>query len=80
MNQSEIILIVQNIFKDVFDDKELNINRDSNSDNIDDWDSLNNILLIIEIEKKLSIKFNAGEISTYKNVGEMCDAIEEKVK
>tara|TARA_X000001036_G_scaffold271170_1_gene251768 strand:- start:368 stop:610 length:243 start_codon:yes stop_codon:yes gene_type:complete len=80
MNHSEIISIVQNIFRDVFDNENLNIKRNSNSDNIDDWDSLNNILLIVEIEKKLSIKFNIGEISTFKNVGEMCDAIKEKIK
>ena len=78
MTLSEIILKVNNVFKDVFDDENLIIDRNTSSDNIEDWDSLNHIILIVEIEKKLSIRFNSGEISTFKNVGEMCDAILKK--
>ena len=75
---SEIILKVNDVFKDVFDDENLIIDRKTSSDNIEDWDSLNHIILVVEIEKKLSIRFNSGEISTFKNVGEMCDAILKK--
>ena len=75
---SEIILKVNDVFKDVFDDENLIIDRNTSSDNIEDWDSLNHIILVVEIEKKLSIRFNSGEISTFKNVGEMCDAILKK--
>ena len=80
MTLSEIILKVNNVFKDVFDDENLIIDRNTSSDNIEDWDSLNHIILIVEIEKKLSIRFNSGEISTFKNVGEMCDAILKKTR
>ncbi len=75
---SEIILKVNDVFKDVFDDENLIIDRNTSSENIEDWDSLNHIILVVEIEKKLSIRFNSGEISTFKNVGEMCDAILKK--
>ena len=78
MKFSEIILKVNDVFKDVFDDENLIIDRNTSSDNIEDWDSLNHIILVVEIEKKLSIRFNSGEISTFKNVGEMCDAILKK--
>tara|TARA_S200000501_G_scaffold353343_1_gene373050 strand:+ start:193 stop:447 length:255 start_codon:yes stop_codon:yes gene_type:complete len=78
MKFSEIILKVNDVFKDVFDDENLIINRKTSSNNIEDWDSLNHIILVVEIEKKLSIRFNSGEISTFKNVGEMCDAILKK--
>ena len=78
MTLSEILLKVNDVFKDVFDNDNLIIDRNTNSDKIEDWDSLNHIILIVEIEKKLSIRFNSGEISTFKNVGEMCDAILKK--
>ena len=80
MTLSEILLKVNDVFKDVFDNDNLIIDRNTNSDKIEDWDSLNHIILIVEIEKKLSVRFNSGEISTFKNVGEMCDAILRKTR
>ena len=79
MSIEEVIEKIKPIFKDIFDDESLNINENSNSDNVDGWDSLNHILLVVEIEKKLKIKFSSGEISSYKNVGEMCEAISKKL-
>ena len=79
MKVKEIIEKIEPIFKEIFDDEILNINKDSNSDNIDGWDSLNHILLIVGIEKELNIRFSSGEIASYKNVGEMCEAISEKL-
>ncbi len=79
MSIEEVIEKIKPIFKDIFDDESLNINENSNSDNVDGWDSLNHILLVVEIEKKLKIKFSSGEIASYKNVGEMCKAISKKL-
>ena len=79
MNVEKIIKEIKPIFKEIFDDEELNINKNSNSDNIDGWDSLNHILLVVGIEKKLKIRFSSGEIASYKNVGEMCEAISKKL-
>ena len=47
---------------------------------IEDWDSLEHINLIVAIEKCFGIKFNIGEVSSMKNVGEMVDYILAKVK
>lgn len=79
MNVKEVIEKIKPIFREVFEDTELNISKDSNSDNIDGWDSLNHILLVVGIEKKMNVKFTSGEISSYKNVGEMCEAISKKL-
>ena len=79
MSIEKVIEKIKPIFKDIFDDESLNINKNSNSDNVDGWDSLNHILLVVEIEKKLKIEFSAGEIASYKNVGEMCEAISKKL-
>lgn len=79
MDKKHIIEKIKPIFKSIFDDKDLEINENSNSDNVDGWDSLNHILLVVEIEKKLNIRFSSGEISSFDNVGEMCEAISKKL-
>ena len=71
----EILNILENIFLDNTLEEIIN---SSSFEELEDWDSLNHIILVVEIEKKLSIRFNSGEISTFKNVGEMCDAILKK--
>ena len=47
MKFSEIILKVNDVFKDVFDDENLIIDRNTSSENIEDWDSLNHIILVV---------------------------------
>ena len=51
MDKKEAIKLIEPIFKRVFDDDKLEINENSNSDNIDSWDSFNHIILVVEIEK-----------------------------
>ena len=46
---------------------------------IKQWDSLGNLNLIFEIEKKFKIKFNSREINNWKNIGEIILSIESKL-
>ena len=66
---------VQEIFRDIFDDDTLVIHGSTNSSNIEDWDSLNHINLVVAIENDLEIKFDLDELSTLKDVGSMIDLI-----
>ena len=75
----EILKGVQDIFIDVLEDDDIVLNYNTTADDITEWDSLNNILLIVEIEKKFKLKFKLEEIHSFKNVGEMCDYIFNKV-
>lgn len=79
MQKEEIIKAVQDVFIDVLEDDDIVLNYSTTADDIEDWDSLNNILLIVEIEKKFKLKFKLEEIHSFKNVGEMCDYIFNKV-
>ena len=79
MQKEEILKGVQDIFIDVLEDDDIVLNYNTTADDIEDWDSLNNILLIVEIEKKFKLKFKLEEIHSFKNVGEMCDYIFNKV-
>jgi acyl carrier protein len=49
------------------------------ADNIDEWDSLSHVNLVVAIEKYFKIKFKSSEIIRWKNIGQMFDAIKEKL-
>jgi acyl carrier protein len=75
----KIIKLVQEVFQEVLDDSTLEIKYETTSKDIPDWDSLNHIALVINIEKKFNIRFTAKEIQDFKNVGEMCEGISQKI-
>jgi len=68
------------IFKDVFNNKNLNINNNSSAKNIKNWDSFIQMNLIISIEAKYNISFSSAELEKLQNVGQMIDLINNKIK
>ena len=80
MTREEIFNGVQDIFRDIFDEKDLIIENGTTSNDIEGWDSLNHIGIISATEKEFRIKFALGELSTLKDVGSMVDLIIEKLK
>ena len=75
----DVLPEIQGIFRDVFDNPDLVITRDSNASTVEDWDSLAHLNLISAIEQKYRIKFALGELQSLKNVGEMADLIQQKL-
>jgi len=80
MTREEVFNGVQEIFRDIFDEDDMDIENSTNSDDIEDWDSLNHINLVSAIEKEFKIKFALGELMTLKDVGAMVDLMAEKLK
>lgn len=79
MNEEMIWEQLTQVFCDVFDDDEIKIGSETTAEDIDDWDSLSNIQLIVAIEKVFGgVKFSTGEVANMKNVGEMVDIIKRK--
>ncbi len=78
MDRNEIFQKLNDIFIDVLDIEEVVLNEDTSADDIDEWDSLSHIQLIVAIEKAFGIKFTSKEIMSWKNVGEMVDCILSK--
>lgn len=76
MEMNEIFEAVQEIFRDNFDDEDLEITRETNSDDIEDWDSLEQINLLTAMEKKFSLKFKLEDVRGLKNVGDLLDLIQ----
>ncbi len=75
MTREEIYKELTEVFHDVFDDDEIVISDETTADDIEDWDSLENINLLVSIQSRFSVKFSMEEIALLKNVGEMVDAI-----
>lgn len=75
---SDTITELQAIFRDVFDDNELKIERSTTADDIADWDSLRHVGLVVNVEAAFGIKFTGLEIASLGSVGEMLDLIEQK--
>ena len=79
MSEIEIIKRLEDIFQDIFDDKNLMISNDTTAEDIDDWDSLAHINLIVAIEKDFNIKLTLGELQGLQNVSDMVALIGEKI-
>ena len=79
MNRTEIMAKLNEIFCDVFDDEDIVLTDATNSDDIEDWDSLEQINLLVSIEKQFSIKFSLADVADLENVGSMVDLIEKMI-
>ena len=66
------------VFREVFDEDELNVTPQTTADDVDGWDSLSHIRLVLAVSKAFGVKFSASEIGNLKNVGEFADLIEKK--
>ena len=75
MSREEVFERVTDIFRDVFDDDELVISDSTNSEDIEDWDSLEHIKLIVGMEKEFKVKFDIKTVNSLENVGQMVDLI-----
>ena len=78
MERNQIMTEVQEIFRDVLDNEEIVLVNETTAEDIEEWDSLTNIQLIVAIEKHFKVKFTSKEILSWQNVGEMIDCISTK--
>lgn len=78
MTREEVYEKLNGVFQDVFDDEAITVNDATTADDIEDWDSLEHINLVVAVEKCFGIKFTMGEVTGMKNVGEMVSLILER--
>lgn len=79
MTYEAVLNDVQEIFREVTDNPTIVLNTGTTSDDVEEWDSLTHIQLVVAIEKQFKINFTAEEIGGYNNVGEMCEGIVKKL-
>jgi acyl carrier protein len=75
MDKNEVLTQVTAIFHDVLDNSDIALNYNTTVADVDEWDSLNHIQIVVAIEKHFKIKFTTQEIQQWKNVGEICDSV-----
>lgn len=75
MERNEIYDKLNEIFRDILDNDEIELQDETTANDIEEWTSLTHIQLIVEIEKAFNLRFTSEEILEWKNVGEMVDSI-----
>ena len=75
MKKEEILQQLSLIFEQVLKRSDLKIDYNMSAEDIDEWDSLTNMTIISEIEKKWDVHFKLRDIVRMKNIGDMIDVI-----
>jgi acyl carrier protein len=76
----DILTELNTVFRQVFDDSSLTVSRTTTANDIDEWDSLTHMNLVVAVELKFGVKFALGELQSLKNVGDLADAVQRKLK
>jgi len=80
MTTTEIYEKLTETFHNVFDDDSIVLKPELAASDIDEWDSLAHVRLMLTIEKAFGVKFSAPEIGRLKNVGDLAALIQAKTK
>ncbi|MBX3161001.1 MAG: acyl carrier protein [Deltaproteobacteria bacterium] len=64
------------LFRQVFDDDELTVTRATTAADVEGWDSLTHVTLMLAIEKRFKIRFKSSQVASLKDVGELADLID----
>ncbi len=68
------------IFQEVFDEDDLEIHDQMTAEDIEEWDSLMHITLVVAIEKEFEVRLNAAEVGKLENIGEMIKILIERIE
>nr|WP_294547281.1 acyl carrier protein [uncultured Rhodopila sp.] len=74
-DREQVIQKLTGIFQDTFDDPGLELFDAMTAADIDDWDSLQHIVLVLAIERRFAVKLNPAEVGKLANVGKMIDLL-----
>lgn len=75
----ELLARLNEIFCEVFDDNDIKITPEMTANDVDAWDSLSHVNLIVTIESKFNIRFSQKELLTFKNVSDLLNSIQMKM-
>lgn len=78
MEKTEILAKLQEIYQDVLDNEDIELTETTTADDVEEWDSLSHVQLVVAIEKEFKIKFTSKEILSWRNVGDLVNCIAGK--
>jgi acyl carrier protein len=70
------LFVVQDVFRQVFDDDTLTIAADTSRGDVADWDSVAHVKIILSLEEEFAVRFSEDEVSSIQTVGDLLTAIE----
>lgn len=73
-----VLLMLRNIFREIFDDDALAVTPETSRDDIDGWDSVAQVMLVLAIEEAFGLRFREDQVSSIRSVGDFLDAIETR--
>jgi acyl carrier protein len=79
MNRPEIILAVQETFRKVLDLETLELAEATSAADVEEWDSLSHIQIVVALEKRFGVKFSSEEILAWERVGDIVSSIEKRL-
>lgn len=78
MEKNDLLIKVQDIFQDILDVEDIELTESTTAEDVEEWDSLSHIQLVVAIEKSFGVKFTSKEIMSWQNVGDMIECIASK--
>ena len=78
-SREDLLAKIRTTLADLLDNNELQLSESTVADDVDDWDSINHVRLLIELERQLGFRFRADEAGGLKNVGELIDLVQAKL-
>lgn len=75
-SRDKILEKLSPIFKSVFNNNEIILSEESDSQSIENWDSLANVKLLVTVEKEMKLRFRTSDITGLANVGELISVIQ----
>lgn len=79
MPESELYEKLTAVFRDVFDDEDLTPTPEMTADDVEEWDSLSHIRLMLSVEKAFGVRFSTVELGGLKKVGDLASLVEGKL-
>ena len=67
------------MFRQVLEDDSIQLTPTTTADDVEEWDSMNHIFIVVELEKRFGVKFQAAEMEELKNVGELAALVKQKL-
>lgn len=79
MERNDILSEVEEIFREELELDELELTDETTAEDVEEWDSLSHVQLVVALEKAFGIKFSSREILSWDNVGDLIDCIQNKI-
>jgi acyl carrier protein len=79
MSMSSTLARLNLVFREVFDADDLEISKVTNAEDIEGWDSLMHVTLMLRVEKAFGVRFTSSQVAGLENVGQLVELIDAKL-